>query len=373
MKKFVKFIVLLVVIALGYTTFFAASAATTTTAPDTVVTGKTKLMDSYLGTITISYKTLKDGSVYYCTQFNKDIPDSGVTMTKVSPMDAGITYIINNGYPNVSITGDDEKDFFITQLAVWWYQDIQTGSNSDVLTNLKAGAYDDTFVGKKIIDLKDGALTAKEKGYTQPSISINAKDVEFKLENGEYVSDEISVHATALSGKYTVSLVGAPEGTYVINTNGDQQVKYDKDEKFKVIIPEANASAKMNFSIKVSGISAVKKAYKYKSEDNSVQNIVLGTLYQEKKDMSATATFTVTTEKEEVEDPNQSEEKEEVTTEETVVVTEIVTEEQVFEDVVEEQVSVPDTASTVSNITYVLGGVMAILGTGLVIKNVKKA
>lgn len=369
MKKFMKIIVLLVVIALGYTAFFTVSAATTTTAPDSVITGKATLMDKYLGDITINYKTLKDGRIYYCTQFSKEIPEAGVTMTKVSPMDAGMTYILANGYPNKSITGDNEKDFFITQLAVWWYQDIQTGSNSDVLINLKAGKYDDTTVGKEIIALKNGALSAKEKGYVQPSISINAKDVEFKLDQGEYVSDEISVDATALNGKYTVSLVGAPEGTYIVNSNDDQQVKFDKDEKFRVIIPEEKASAKMNFSVKVAGISSVKKAYKYKAENNAIQNITLGTLYQEKKDMSATATFTVTTTKEDVEDPNTTEEKKE----ETVVVTEIVTNKQVFEDVVEEQVIVPDTASTVSNITYVLGGVMAILGVGLVIKNVKKA
>ena len=374
MKKFIKIIVLLVVIALGYTTFFTASAATTTTAPESVITGKATLMEKYLGDITISYKTLKDGSVYYCTQFTKELPENGLTMTKVSPMDAGMTYIIANGYPNKSITGDNEKDFFITQLAVWWYMDIQTGSNSDVLLNIKAGKYNDTAIGKAIIALKDGALSAKEKGYVQPSIMINTKDVEFKLDKGEYISDEISVDATALSGKYTVSLVGAPEGTYIVNSNDEQQVKFDKDEKFRVIIPEEKASAKMNFSVKATGISSVKKAYKYKSTDNAIQNIALGTLYQEKKDMSSTATFTVVTEKKEIEDPSTSDEKEEITTkEETIVVTEIVTNKQIFEDVVEEQVLVPDTASTVSNITYVLGGVMAILGTGLVIKNVKKA
>lgn len=374
MKKIGKIIVLLVVIALGYVTFFTASAATTTTAPDTVITGNAKLMDDYLGDITISYKTLKDGSIYYCTQFSKEIPAEGATMTKVSPMDAGMTYLITNGYPNKSITGDNKKDFFITQLAVWWYQDIQTGSNSSVLTKLKAGAYDNTVIGEKIISLKNGALSAKEKGYISPSISINVKDVQFKLENGEYISDEISINAIALDGKYTVSLVGAPEGTYIINSEGKQQVKFVSNEKFRIIIPETNASEKMNFSIKVSGISSVNKSYKYESSDDAVQNIVLGKLYQEKKDMSATATFTVTTDIKEIEIPNEEESKEEeTTTEETVVITEVVTKEQVFEDVVQEEVIVPDTASTVSNITYVLGGVIAILGIGLVIKNAKKA
>lgn len=372
MKKYVKWFALLLVAVLGFATYYSVSASTTTTAPDSVTTGNATLMKSYLGDITISYKTLSDGSIYYCTQFSKDIPTSGTTMTKVSPMDAGMTYLIQNGYPNTSITGNNEKDFFITQLAIWWYQDIQTGSNSSVLEKLKAGDYNNTEIGKKIIALKDGAISAKAKGYVSPSITMNIKDVDFNLQDGKYISDDISVNATALSGKYTVSLVGAPEGTYIVNSNGESQVKFDEGSKFRVVIPEANATSKMNFSVKVSGVSSVAKAYKYKSSDGSVQNIVLGSLYQEKKDMSATATFTVTTT--ETEEPS-DEEKEttETTTEEKQVVTEVVTEEQVYEDVVEEEISVPDTASTVSIFTYIFGGVIAILGIGLIFKNAKKA
>lgn len=374
MKKIAKLMILLVVLALGYVTFFNASAATTTTAPDTVVTGKVTEMNNYIENMDIHYTTLKDGKVYYCTQCTKEIAAEGTTMTKISPTDAGMSYLIANGYPNKSIVGDNKKDYFITQLAIWWYQDIQTGVNTTALNDLKEGKYKDTEIGLKVNQLKDSALAAAKKGYVSPSISINVKDVEFKIEEGKYISDEISVNATALNGKYTVSLVGAPEGTTIINSDQKQQVKFDKNEKFRVVIPEEKASKEMNFSVKVAGVSSVNKAYKYKAADDAIQNIVLGDLYQEKKDMSATATFTVTTDKKEIDTPSKEEIKEEeTTTEETVVVTEVVTKEQVFEDVIQEEIIVPDTASTVSNITYVLGGVMAILGTGLVIKNAKKA
>lgn len=376
MKKFAKILAVLLVAVFGFVTFYKVSADTTTTALESVTTGSATLMDAYLGDIKISYKTLKDGSIYYCTQFNKDIPASGTKMTKVGPMDSGMTYLIKNGYPNATFTGNDKKDFFITQLAVWWYQDIQTGSNSSVLANLKAGKYDDTEIGKAIIKLKNGALKAKEEGYMKPSMTINVKDVKFDLQNKEYISNDITVNAKGLTGKYTVSLVGAPEGTYIINSVGQQQVKFDGDEKFKVVIPEGNATAKMNFSVKVSGISSVEKSYKYKSADGNVQNIVLGALYQEKKDMSATATFTVTTEEKQEEDETKDPQEETKETTETTtkdVQTEVVTETKVYEEVVEEEVSVPNTASTVSIITYVFGGVIAILGFGLVIRNVKKA
>ena len=43
-------------------------------------------------------------------------------------MNAGVAYILENGYPNKHFTGDSNKDYYITQLAVWWYLDDTTGS-----------------------------------------------------------------------------------------------------------------------------------------------------------------------------------------------------------------------------------------------------
>ena len=48
------------------------------------------------------------------------------------------------------------------------------------------------------------------------------------------------------------------------------------------------------------------------------------------------------------------------------------TEEEIPEAVVTETVVVPDTASTASTIMYIVGAIIIIVGTGLVIKNVKK-
>ena len=47
-----------------------------------------------------------------------------------SIVDGGIVHILKNGYPYKSITGDKDKDFYITQTAVWWYLDNTTGSSN---------------------------------------------------------------------------------------------------------------------------------------------------------------------------------------------------------------------------------------------------
>ena len=51
-----------------------------------------------------------------------------------SIIDNGLIYILRNGYPEKSITGDNDKDYYITQTAVWWYLDEVT--NQLALMNL---------------------------------------------------------------------------------------------------------------------------------------------------------------------------------------------------------------------------------------------
>ena len=43
---------------------------------------------------------------------------------------AAIAYILSNGYPRTSITGDSDKDYYITQAALWWYMDLHMGGHN---------------------------------------------------------------------------------------------------------------------------------------------------------------------------------------------------------------------------------------------------
>ena len=56
---------------------------------------------------------LNDGRVAYCLELGKDNP-TGLTVAKIKKLDKGYQYLIENGYPNKSITGDASKDTYIT-------------------------------------------------------------------------------------------------------------------------------------------------------------------------------------------------------------------------------------------------------------------
>ena len=63
----------------------------------------------------------------YCLDKDKEWA-SGYTITKDSePLNAGYSYIVQNGYPTRSLTGNDAYDNYLTQIAVWWYQDLSEG------------------------------------------------------------------------------------------------------------------------------------------------------------------------------------------------------------------------------------------------------
>ena len=73
-------------------------------------------------------KELSDGTLGYCvSNINTTVP-SGKTIPLAGEItDKGLAYIIQNGYPNKSMTGNDKKDYYITQAAIWEYFDETRG------------------------------------------------------------------------------------------------------------------------------------------------------------------------------------------------------------------------------------------------------
>ena len=66
----------------------------------------------------------------YCLEKEKDWYEDTV-ITKTGTLDAGYAYIVQNGYPAKSLTGDGNSDSFLTQVAVWLYQDRVAGVSDD--------------------------------------------------------------------------------------------------------------------------------------------------------------------------------------------------------------------------------------------------
>ena len=99
---------------------------------------KATALDGYVAGIKFYIKKQTNGTYVYCLDKHK-YKASNVTAKLSGTMNAGVAYILENGYPNKHFTGDSKKDYYITQLAVWWYLDDTTGS-SNLPSSVKTGS-----------------------------------------------------------------------------------------------------------------------------------------------------------------------------------------------------------------------------------------
>ena len=116
------------------------------------------------------YKVNTDGKVIYCYDQERDVP-TGITTYKLnSEVSAKYAYILENGYPNKSLTGDNDKDYFITGMAIWYV----VNPNNSIFRNFDIS--NGTFLGKSndvakwIGKLVNGA---NSYSYAKPSIKVN--------------------------------------------------------------------------------------------------------------------------------------------------------------------------------------------------------
>ena len=92
---------------------------------ETINLGQASKTGAYIAGFNFSYKVTADGRYLYCLNYHKKTAQN-VTADVIKNsgnVDGGVLYILKNGYPNKSITGDNDKDYYITQVAVWWYLD----------------------------------------------------------------------------------------------------------------------------------------------------------------------------------------------------------------------------------------------------------
>ena len=130
------FFILFVVLVKGPLITYGAPTElpdTLTTGMGNILTDRVSLFDNLYGDEIIAlvpyYATDSTGIRYtvYCLEKDKGwIPGETITRNE-TPLDDGYVYILQNGYPKVSLTGNDENDEYLTQIAVWWYQDLYEG------------------------------------------------------------------------------------------------------------------------------------------------------------------------------------------------------------------------------------------------------
>lgn len=218
-------------------------------------------------------KELTDGTYAYCIGTTKMKVPAGKTLTlKGENTDIGLDYLIKNGYPNKSITGDNKKDYYITQAAIWKYLDETTGT-----TNWHNIVFDANSTGMEleVYKLLNGAKQAQEE-KREVSIAPIYINKEMTLNQDYFVSELIKVSAINTSGKYAVNLKSAPEGTIIKNSQGEEQLEYDPNEGFYVYVPASSIKDGEEGTIKIrlTAVGISYKTYIYTANKEEYQDII---------------------------------------------------------------------------------------------------
>lgn len=295
-KKMLITIVTLVISLASTTKVYAAA--------DSIQLGSASYAGNYIAGVYFSDKKTTDGKYLYCLDMPKTTAQN-VKATLVSNSkytDGGLVYILKNGYPNKSITGDNQKDYYITQTAVWWYLDEVHGT-TNLGDQFKNSGSDSYGLRKYVKNLVTEGV--KHKGdstsLANTKLKLSTSDITMKLKDNYYVSDAIKASVAENVSTYKVTLSGAPAGTIIekndtkSNYNGEFSV--NKDESFKIMVSKDKMTEK-SLSIKINATAvgtAQYKAYEYQPVDKSMQNVAL----LEKTAVSVTSALTLQITKEE--------------------------------------------------------------------------
>ena len=280
MKKTFKFLAMFLVAIITLCT-----SSTVNAAASSIKLGDSKAIDPYIAGTYFTTKTTADGHYAYCMNIHKATARN-TTANLVGEKDAGFAYIINNGYPKKTFTGDAMKDYYITQTAVWWYLDETTGSNN--LTNaFKTTGSDQYNLRPYIKKLVAGAKVAKQNGYANTTLKATIASTEMKLASNKkyYISDMIKVTSTNLNN-YTVEVVEGPNGTIVTDKDGKEHKTYDAKDEFKIKVPTSQVKGKISVKVKISGTGTIGKAYEYAPVDSNMQHVLPAYLVSENKTVS---------------------------------------------------------------------------------------
>ncbi len=268
-------------------------------APSTIVTGNSYYLNGYVAGVGFDVKTIQGGGYAYCINYYKNTPKN-VKMYLAGEKDAGFAYIMKNGYPNVSITGNKNYDYYITQTAVWWYLDETTNSNN-LPNSFKTNGSDPYGLRTYIKKLVNGAIAAKKQGYVTPKLGLSNSQPSLTITSDKkyFESGNIQVTGVAVSSNVNITISGAPSNTVLVHsTTGKSQNTYKIGESFKVRVPVSSVKNLSNtITIQATATGSVDKAYEYRANNSSLQEVIPFTLYTVTTSLSASTKVTLNTSK----------------------------------------------------------------------------
>lgn len=230
------------------------------------------------------YKKNANGDIIYCVESHDAAVKSGTMKYTLSKeLGAKYAYVLANGYPNKSITGNNEKDYFITGLAV--FNLVNPNDTIFKRFDFAKGTYrdSDSDVAKEVAKLVNAA---NKYSYVNPSIKLNTNN-NFTISDDKkyYVSSSMNVTTVGIVSNYTVSLDNAPSGTIITDTKGNTKSTFGTGESFVIKVPVSSIKNLSNkFKVSVTATGTINKAYLYEAEKSNYQNVA--TLYPVNSDVS---------------------------------------------------------------------------------------
>ena len=268
-KRFKKILVALLLAVVSFCTL----TTTVNAVPQKIELGNPEFISGYIAGVGFDTKVSTSGELMYCLNMHKYTAKNS-TAYLVGELDAGIAYIMLNGYPTKSFTGERLKDYYITQTALWWYLDDTTGS-SNLSTSFKTNGSDPYNLRPYIKKLVSDAKIAKARGYQKTTIKASVSDSTMSMtsDGKNYISEEVKVSSTNISD-YKVTITSGPQGAIIIDKNGKEKTTFSANETFKVKVPASKIEGtKATVKVKISATGKVYKAYEYQPEVQSQQNI----------------------------------------------------------------------------------------------------
>lgn len=265
-KKITK---VLLIILLCITTFVPTNL-TADAAVKQITLGDLEVLPRYMAGALIDAKKTVSGEYVYCID-NTKTTAKNTQANLVGEAEAGVTAILNNGYPYKSITGDKQKDYYITQAAVWWYLDDVTGT-SNLGTTFKTTGKDEYNLRGYIQNLVNVGKANKNSYVT--TLNLSTTTTSMSLKDNYYVSEAIKATIANIN-EYTVTVSNAPSGTEILNSKGEKTDTISANDSFIIRVPVNKVTTtNLDLTITATGKGIFKKAYIYRPT-NGMQDVTL--------------------------------------------------------------------------------------------------
>lgn len=246
----------------------------------------------YKGTeVTTTFVAYKDGDKLYPAYcLNVNLPGVGekgsyTVSTKKLVTDVGLWRRIINGYPYKTIKElgckTKEEAFTATKHAVYCY--IHNINPKDYEAIGKAGKRTLNAM-KQIIE---NASNSKETKL-ETSVKINKDLTKWSVDSKDnnYISKIYEVKSNADFKNYSITIEkdgkeNQPEGWKLTNENNEEKKKFNKGEKFKILIPIRELATSGSFSISAKTELNTKPVLYGKAPNSNLQDYAITTLKYE--------------------------------------------------------------------------------------------